>query len=117
MLDMARKEILPAIMRYCGHLSSALISKKEVLPELSCKYDTKLIRVLSALVDSIDEAIGTLERSIVSLDGDNTKQAFKIRDEVLVRMAVLRSLCDEAETLTAANYWPFPTYGDLLFGV
>ena len=42
---------------------------------------------------------------------------YVVRDEVLPRMAELRAVCDEAETLTASSYWPFPTYGDLLFGV
>jgi glutamine synthetase len=51
------------------------------------------------------------------MKGDNTAQAFHIRDTVLGRMAALRKLCDEAEAVTAAEYWPFPTYGDLLFGV
>ena len=48
---------------------------------------------------------------------DVTDAAYVIRDVVLQKMAELRVVCDEAETLTAAKYWPFPTYGDLLFGV
>ena len=59
-----------------------------------------------------------LENSINTLGGaDITERAFCIRDEVLGRMEALRRLCDEAETVTAASFWPFPTYGDLLFGV
>ena len=69
------------------------------------------------MIDGIDEATGALEKSILRIKGDNTEQAFHIRDEVLCRMEELRGLCDEAETVTAADYWPFPTYGDLLFGV
>ena len=52
-----------------------------------------------------------------AMDGDVTAQAFYIRDRVLDAMSALRGVCDEAETITAASYWPFPTYGDLLFGV
>ena len=48
---------------------------------------------------------------------DITAQAFYIRDDVLAKMAALRAPCDEAETTTASKYWPFPTYGDLLFSV
>jgi glutamine synthetase len=117
MVDMTRREILPAIMQYCGDLSASLNVKKAAVPDLDYKYETKLIRVLSGLIDGIDEAVGALEKSIVRIKGDNTQQAFHIRDDVLCRMEELRSLCDEAETLTAADYWPFPTYGDLLFGV
>ena len=118
MVDMARKEILPAVIRYCGDLSSALKAKKAALPELACRYESKLITRLSALIDGIDEATDALQSSIDACgSGSNTEQAFYIRDEVLCRMEKLRSLCDEAETMTAADYWPFPTYGDLLFGV
>ena len=117
MVDMTRREILPAVMRYCGDLSASLNEKKAAVPDLDYKYETKLIRVLSGLIDGIDEAVGALEKSIVRIKGDNTQQAFHIRDDVLCRMEELRGLCDQAETLTAADYWPFPTYGDLLFGV
>jgi glutamine synthetase len=117
MVDMARKEILPAVVRYCGDLASVLNTKKAAAPELGCGYETRQVKHLSALIDGIDEATEMLEKSVLALEGDNTKQAFHIRDEVLCRMAELRALCDEAETMTAASYWPFPTYGDLLFGV
>ena len=118
MVDMARKEILPAVIRYTGDLSAALKAKKAAMPDLECRYEGKLIGRLSALIDSIDEATDALQSSIVANEGgSNTEQAFHIRDVVLCKMAELRVLCDEAETLTAASYWPFPTYGDLLFGV
>ena len=117
MVDMARKEILPAVVRYCGDLASVLNTKKAAAPELGCSYETRQVKRLSALIDSIDEATDALEKSVLALEGDNTKQAFHIRDDVLCRMTELRALCDEAETITAAEYWPFPTYGDLLFGV
>ena len=106
MVDMARKEILPAVVRYCGDLASVLNAKKAAAPELGFAYESRQVKRLSVLIDSIDEATEALEKSVLALDGDNTKQAFQ-----------LRALCDETETITAADYWPFPTYGDLLFGV
>ena len=117
MVDMARKEILPAVVRYCGDLASVLNAKKAAAPELGFAYESRQVKRLSVLIDSIDEATEALEKSVLALDGDNTKQAFHIRDEVLCKMSKLRALCDETETITAADYWPFPTYGDLLFGV
>ena len=117
MVDMARKEILPAVVRYCGDLASVLNTKKAASPELGCAYESRQVKRLSTLIDCIDEATEALEKSVLALDGDNTKQAFHIRDEVLCKMSELRALCDETETITAAGYWPFPTYGDLLFGV
>ena len=69
--------------------------------------------------DWIDEAVSVLENTVKTLDslGDYAAEGDYTRDEVLPKMAELRAFCDEAETLTAAEYWPFPTYGDLLFGV
>ena len=118
MVDMARKEILPAVVRWCGDLSRTLNEKKAADPDLSCSYEKKQVRRLSELIDAIDDAAAVLENSINTLGGaDITERAFCIRDEVLGRMDALRRLCDEAETVTAASFWPFPTYGDLLFGV
>ena len=118
MADMAKKEILPAVMRYTGDLAAALNEKKAAMPELSYPVESELIKKLTELVVKIDAAGKALEKSIAACEaGDATEQAFRIRDELLPRMAELRAPCDEAETMTAADYWPFPTYGDLLFGV
>ena len=78
-----------------------------------------MLRRLSALTDCADAKVEALEKAVTTLDGigDVTAEANFVRDEVLPRMAELRAVCDEAETLTASSYWPFPTYGDLLFGV
>ena len=119
MVDMAKKEILPAIEAYAADLSSAAAAKKAAVPGVACGYETKLIQRLSALVDQIDEAAETLGQKIIQLKmiAGVTEAANFIRDEILPAMAALRAPADEAETLTAAKYWPFPTYGDLLFGV
>ena len=118
MADMARKEILPAVLRYTGDLAAGIVDKKKALASLPCRAETKLLEKLSGLADEIDAAIEALEKSIENCNGEDIKtQAFFIRDELLGKMAALRALCDKAETLTAASYWPFPTYGDLLFGV
>ena len=118
MADMARKEILPAVLRFTDDLASGISEKKKAMAVLPCRAETKLLEKLSGLSDEIDAAIEVLEESIDSrTDEDITAQAFFIRDELLGKMDALRALCDKAETLTAASYWPFPTYGDLLFGV
>ena len=118
MADMARKEILPAVLRYTGDLAAGIVDKKKALASLPCRAETGLLEKLSGLADAIDAAIEALEKSIENCNGEDiTTQAFFIRDELLGRMDALRTLCDKAETLTAASYWPIPTYGDLLFGV
>ena len=119
MVDMARKEILPAVESYLGSLSGTVAAKTAAVPGLACKYERELITKLSALADEIDSAAAALDSTLVRLKAvpDVTDAAYVIRDVVLQKMAELRVVCDEAETLTAASYWPFPTYGDLLFGV
>ena len=119
MADMAKREILPAVLRCVGDLSHSLNETKKAAPRLACKAEAKLLDKLSALADGIDEAIETLEGGVAALDQleDSTAQGFRIRDELLGLMDALRAVCDEAETLTAEEYWPFPTYGDLLFKV
>ena len=119
MIDMARKEILPAVEAYAHDLAETLISKTAAVPGLSGRYEKNLIAKLSELADEIDSAITALETEAIRYKTitDVTEAAFMIRDVILQRMAELRVVCDEAETLTAEKYWPFPTYEKLLFGV
>jgi len=119
MADMARREILPAVASYASSLASAAAAKKAVESELACGYEHKTLRRLSTLADTIDARTDALEDAMLHLAdaASVTEEAGRIRDEILPRMGELRAVCDEAETLTAAGFWPFPTYGDLLFGV
>ena len=119
MIDMARKEILPAVESYVKDLSETLIAKTAVLPTISAKYERTLIEKLSVIVEEIDAAANSLESSLIEYKTitDVTKSAALIRDVILQKMAELRIVADEAETLTAEKYWPFPTYNKLLFGV
>ena len=88
-------------------------------PGCTCAYETELVKKLSALTDQIAVRAAELEEAVLALSsaGDIGSQAAAIRDTVLPKMSELRLPCDQAETLTAKKYWPFPTYGDLLFGV
>ncbi|MBQ1351904.1 MAG: glutamine synthetase III [Oscillospiraceae bacterium] len=119
MTDMARKEILPAVETYVSDLAAAANAKKAVCEELTCCYETKRIRKLSMLMDQIDMGAEALEDALISVGmiQDVGQQADQIRDELLPKMSELRAPADEAETLVAERYWPFPTYGALLFGV
>ncbi|MGN1004047.1 MAG: glutamine synthetase type III, partial [Oscillospiraceae bacterium] len=119
MVNMAKREIMPAVESYVSDLASAAAAKTAVDAELPCCYEKKLLRKLSALVDMIDTKTDALELTLVKIGdiSDITEEANAIRDEILPAMCELRAVCDEAETLTSAKYWPFPTYGDLLFGV
>lgn len=119
MVDMARKEILPAIESYLKELSDTYVAKNTVIPGIAGKYEKGVIQKLSSLADEIDAAAASLdtELNVFRTITDVTEASVMIRDVILHKMAELRVPCDEAETLTAEEYWPFPTYGDLLFGV
>ena len=119
MLDMARTQIAPAVAAYTKELCETLALKRASDAALACSWENRMIRRLSALTDQISARQEALEEALSGLgDAENAEaEACAIRDVVLVRMSELRMACDEAETLTAKKYWPFPTYGELLFGI
>ncbi len=119
MLDMAKREILPAVESYGASLARAMADKTGIDPALVSVYEKKASADLSHLLDAIDGAADGLAQAVEKLEGagDITAQAFLIKDEIIPAMEALRKPCDEAETVVAQKYWPFPTYGELLFGV
>ena len=119
MVDMARKEILPAVEGYTKSLAETLAAKKAAVAGLPCKYETATITKLSELSDEIANATADLDGEIAKFQAieDVTEAANDIRDVILGKMDALRAVCDEAETITAKEFWPFPTYSDLLFSV
>ena len=119
MVDMARKEILPAVEGYTKSLAETLAAKKAAVAGLPCKYETATITKLSELSDEIADATADLDSEIAKFQAieDVTEAANDIRDVILGKMDALRTVCDEAETITAKEFWPFPTYSDLLFSV
>ena len=119
MVDMARTEIAPAVEAYALSLARTAAAKKALDKDILCGYESRLVKKLSALTDRISVKTDELEQALIDLKGieDIGEQANAIRDIVLIKMNELRLACDEAEVITAKKYWPFPTYGDLLFGV
>ncbi len=119
MVDMAKTQIAPAVSAYASELARTSAAKKALDSALPCGYETELVRKLSALTDRIYDGAVAVENSLLSLAAaeDIGEEAALIRDQVLAGMGELRVVCDEAETLTAKRYWPYPSYGDLLFSV
>lgn len=119
MVDMAKTQIAPAVSAYASELAKTAAAKKALDSDLACSYETDLVRKLSALTDSIYAGAAAVQSSLLPLAaaGDIGAEAALIRDQVLERMSELRKACDEAETLTAKSYWPYPAYADLLFSV
>ena len=119
MVDMARKQILPAAEEAIAALADACEKKLSVCKNLSGAYEKKQITALSALVEEIDRATEELENAEIAYKAvsDVTEASQRIRDVLLPKMAALRAVADEAETMIPAKYRPFPDYADLLFGV
>ena len=115
----ARTQILPAIEEYAAFVANAANAKKSLATDLACTYETQTVKKLSALANSAYESLDELKAALdkVLAAKDVIEQGYLIRDELLGVMDKLRASCDEAETITAAKFWPFPTYDELLFGV
>ena len=119
MVEMAKTLIAPAVQTYAADVAKAAAAKKALDEKLACRYECGLVKKLSELTDRIAAKTDELEDALVALHeaGDIVAESEAIRDVILVKMSELRLACDEAETITAKKYWPFPTYGDLLFSV
>ncbi len=119
MINMVHKRVAPAITRFTADLAKQASEKKALFPDLACSYEKELILKLSTLTDCITEKTDDLEMAVLGLQEaeDVIAESALIRDTVLPKMSELRIPCDQAELLTAKSYWPFPTYGDILFSV
>ncbi len=119
MIGMASKMILPAVSGFAAEMAAAAAVKKGLSAEIGCSYETELVKTLSGLTDEIAARTAELQEAVERLkDAASVREeAEMIRDTVLGKMQKLREPCDRAEQLTAKKWWPFPTYGDLLFGV
>ena len=119
MADMAKTLIAPAIERFTADVARNAAAKKALDLSVACEYETGLVRKLSELTDRIAVRVDELQAAEISLReaDDVIAESAMIRDNVLPKMCELRVACDEAETITARSYWPFPTYADILFSV
>ena len=119
MTDMARKQILPAIEEYLKTVCDTAVSKKAFIQDASCDYEKKTVIKLSVLMEQILSRTEELESELINLKvfSDIESESFAIRDKILPKMSELRAVADEAEMYTSSKYWPFPTYGELIFGV
>ncbi len=119
MLDMAKKDILPAATAYAKELADTAVAKKSFLPDCQCGYEEDIVAKISALTSKLYAAVKVLEDNLAKTAGivDITELSMYYKDAILPAMDAIREPADELETLTSKKYWPFPTYGDLLFGV
>ena len=119
MIDMVNKDILPAVSKYVGKLSETAATKKSCFAGADCTYEEKTATKLSALSGSIYSKVTDLENSFIDLKnaGNVVEEAEMFKSVIIPKMQELRAVTDEAECITSAEYWPYPSYGELLFGV
>lgn len=117
MLDMAKKQIYPAVSAYVGKLCGSLAAKKAVAADLPCRSETALVKTLSAANDAMMAAVNKLEGDIKDIPEGVKEASQRMAHVVVPDMEEIRRLADEMETLCAKEYWPFPTYTELLFGI
>ena len=117
MSQIARKEILPAVLEYEAFIVNTAGNKKSL--GIDSSYEIETAQALSDIALSISKGADELDKAIETVSGakDIISEGYMIRDKLLSAMTALREPCDEAELTVAKKYWPFPTYGDLLFGV
>ena len=115
--DMAKTEILPAVMKFAKDVCDMAASKKAVGVEPT--VEVAMANKVNTLTISLNEKIDALNAAIVKAQGisDYAEQAKVYCDEVFVAMQSLRAVADELETIVGEEYWPFPTYDELLFNV
>ncbi len=119
MVDMVRKNYLPAIEDYLYNLANTTSMMKSVSSRVKCNYEISTMERLSELTDYILERVKDLEEALEAIKDceDVIKTSEAIRDDVIPKMDHLRKHVDEAEMLTGERFWPFPSYGKLLFSV
>ncbi len=117
MVDMARKQILPACFEYAKDVACGVAQIKSVLPNNSCVCQLELVQTVSCLYDNGTSKVKALEQLLNQAKefADSTAEAKFYTSDVIPAMCGLRLVVDELEALVAKKYWPFPTYADLLY--
>ena len=119
MLDMTKRDILPAMSRFSGELARNAAEKLAVLPDTDCTYEKETLAALSDLMARTYEAAGTLERDLAQVRAVTGAAAMAqgFKTTVIEDMTRLRTAVDKMETLSDGKQWPYPSYGEILFGV
>ena len=118
-LAMARREILPAVSSFASRLSGQALALRSALPGCPAQFELGTAKSLAQLADAAHTLAGQLEDELIraeQLHSPQEKSLF-LHEHVLPVMGALRAACDDMETITCKDCWPFPTYGELLFGV
>ena len=118
--DMVKRDILPAVSAYVSELSNGVLTKKSISEDIPCKAELDIIKRLSGLQDCAYEKLSTLDNAVIGVreaGDDPIAVAAYYKDAVIPAMNELRAVVDEMETLVSSEYWPYPTYADLMYRV
>ena len=119
MLEMARKQLLPAINAYMSEVANTAASKLAVSEAISVRSETKTLTRLSTDADAMSDAIDALQAAVDTAEAmtDESAKAVSFNDDVLPKMDALRAAADDAETICGEDYWPLPSYSKMLYYV
>lgn len=119
MLEMARKQLLPAVNAYMSEVANTAASKLAVSESLSVRSETKALSRLSADADAMSDAVDELQAAVDAAKAlsDESAKAVAFHDDVLPKMDALRAAADDAETICGEDYWPLPSYSKMLYYV
>ena len=119
MLEMARKQLLPAVNAYMSEVATTAASKLAVSENLSVRSETKALTCLSADADAMSDAVDELQAAVDAAKAlsDESAKAVAFHDDVLPKMDALRAAADDAETICGEDYWPLPSYSKMLYYV
>ena len=119
MLEMARKQLLPAINAYMSEVANPAASKLAVSEAISVRSETKTLTRLSTDADAMSDAIDALQAAVDTAEAmtDESAKAVSFHDDVLPKMDALRAAADDAETICGEDYWPLPSYSKMLYYV
>ena len=119
MLEMARKQLLPAVNAYMSEVANTAASKLAVSENLSVRSETKALTRLSADADAMSDAVDELQAAVDAAKAlsDESAKAVAFHDDVLPKMDALRAAADDAETICGEDYWPLPSYSKMLYYV
>ena len=118
--DMVKRDILPAVSSYVAELASGVATKKAISDDIPCEAELDIIKRLSGLQDCAYRKLAALDNAIIGVKEvgeDPIEVATYYKDSVITAMTELRAVVDEMETLVSSDYWPYPSYGDLMFRV
>ena len=117
MLEMGKQDIYPAVNAYVAELCSVIAAKRAVSEKMSCKADTALAEQLSKMNDAFADAIKKLEKDLSEMPAGEGPASQKMAHVILPDMDAVRTLADGMEKLCASDYWPYPTYTELLYSI